>query len=129
MFAYSCLVRVGRFWSLVPHRVATEESAARCAARYGVGAWYTAVLALAAVGWLAAWRSGRGVHSQSNAPRTSPPGATTVMAWGVLLAGSFTAVHALYWTDMRMRGPVMPAVAVAAAAGAAWIGDRMRRLK
>lgn len=32
---------------------------------------------------------------------------------------SFTAVHALYWSDMRMRAAIMPAVAILAALGAA----------
>jgi hypothetical protein len=39
--------------------------------------------------------------------------------FGLLLAASFTLVHAVYWTDMRMRAPVMPVVALAAALGAA----------
>jgi 4-amino-4-deoxy-L-arabinose transferase-like glycosyltransferase len=38
---------------------------------------------------------------------------------------SFTLVHAVYWSDMRMRAPIMPAVAVLAAMGAMRIGDRL----
>lgn len=46
-----------------------------------------------------------------------------------LLILSFMLVHAVYWTDMRMRTPVMPAVAVLAAWGLrrislAWEGRR-----
>jgi 4-amino-4-deoxy-L-arabinose transferase-like glycosyltransferase len=41
--------------------------------------------------------------------------------WGILLAGCFTAVHAVYWSNLRMRAPLMPAVALAAAAGASWL--------
>jgi len=36
--------------------------------------------------------------------------------WGLLLAGSFTAVHAVYWSNIRMRAPLMPLVALAATA-------------
>jgi 4-amino-4-deoxy-L-arabinose transferase-like glycosyltransferase len=34
-----------------------------------------------------------------------------------LLLVSVTAVHAFYWTDLRMRAPLMPAIALLAAAG------------
>ena len=39
--------------------------------------------------------------------------------WGFLLVGCVTAVHTVYWTDMRMRGPLMPVVAIAAIAALA----------
>jgi hypothetical protein len=47
--------------------------------------------------------------------------------WGILLALVFTAVHTFYWTNIRMRAPLMPAVAIAAAAGAARIAGRFSR--
>jgi len=34
----------------------------------------------------------------------------------IVLVFSFTAVHALYWADMRMRTPLVPAIALLAAA-------------
>ena len=46
---------------------------------------------------------------------------TSPWLFGLLLAASFALVHLVYWTDMRMRPPVMPAVALAVAAGAAWL--------
>jgi hypothetical protein len=36
--------------------------------------------------------------------------------WGVLLCVAFTGVHAFYWSNLRMRAPLMPFVAVVAAA-------------
>ena len=36
--------------------------------------------------------------------------------WGVLLCVAFTAVHTFYWTNLRMRAPLMPFVALVAAA-------------
>lgn len=69
--------------------------------RYAVGLWYLLELPLAGLG-LAVWIRRRGQAG---------------WLWWFLLALSFTAVHAVYWTDMRMRAPLMPGVAVAAAAG------------
>ncbi|MCL4194995.1 MAG: hypothetical protein KJZ87_24860, partial [Thermoguttaceae bacterium] len=68
--------------------------------------WYTAVLGLAALGVVALARQSLGI---------SPAARGWIAA--MLLVLSFTAVHAVYWTDMRMRAPLMPVVAMAAAAG------------
>ncbi|HEX3726040.1 MAG TPA: hypothetical protein VHV08_07340, partial [Pirellulales bacterium] len=37
--------------------------------------------------------------------------------WGVLLLLCFTAVHAAYWTDMRMRAPLAVVTCILAAEG------------
>jgi hypothetical protein len=103
MFAWSCLVRVGRLWNVLPHQVSPDESASRRGMRYAVAIWYTFQFALAAVGvwflrgklWAAPW------------------------VWGTLLVLSITLVHAFYWTDMRMRAPLVGVVALAAAYGLA----------
>jgi predicted outer membrane lipoprotein len=42
--------------------------------------------------------------------------------WGLLLAASFTAVHAVYWSNMRMRAPLMPVAALATAAAIMRLG-------
>jgi hypothetical protein len=42
---------------------------------------------------------------------------------------TFTAVHAVYWSDMRMRAPLMPFVALLAARGAGAIGGRIAQRK
>lgn len=39
----------------------------------------------------------------------------------VALLGSFTAVHAFYWADARMRAPLIPVLALLSASGARWI--------
>ncbi len=109
-FVYSCTVRAGRLWAPLPHQVdARETSAGRCL-RYLVGLWYLVELTLAAIGLVALSRGER---------RGETWRATWL--WGVLLAACFTAVHALYWTNVRMRAPLMPVVTLAAVAGAAWI--------
>lgn len=89
MFAYSCAVRVGRLWSLLPHQIMEQESLPRRALRYAVGLWYLVELPLAALG-VVLWFRGRGRAG---------------WLWWLLLAFCFTAVHTVYWTDMRMRAP------------------------
>ena len=105
MFLYACLVGAGRLWSPLPHQLTPDETMARRMARYAVGFWYLAVLSLAALGLIIVLRS---ILNRE----TLPP----AWVWGLLLAASFTAVHAVYWSNIRMRAPLMPVVALAAAA-------------
>jgi 4-amino-4-deoxy-L-arabinose transferase-like glycosyltransferase len=109
MFLYSCLARIARLWGPLPHQIDADEGPLRRGARYGVGLWYLVELPLAAFGaWAAAGRGGR-----------------RQWLWGLLLAGCLTAVHTLYWSDLRMRAPLMPVVALAAAMGLAWGGKAL----
>ncbi|MCE5302650.1 MAG: glycosyltransferase family 39 protein [Planctomycetaceae bacterium] len=99
-FVYACLVRVGRFWSPLPHGTTADESTRHRAARWGVAVWYSAELLAAIVGlWLLAKRKAMG----------------RVWILGLLMAACFAAAHTLYWTDMRMRGPLTTWIALAAA--------------
>jgi 4-amino-4-deoxy-L-arabinose transferase-like glycosyltransferase len=100
MFAYASLVRMGSLWSPLPHRVDARESWRDTLLRRAVAVWYIVVFSLALVGL---WRIG--------ARLWTPP-----WVWGVLLTVAFTLVHAVYWSDLRMRAPLMPVVCVAAAA-------------
>ena len=92
-FARASLARLGRFWSVAPS-----------------GAVYPARLRLATASW-------------------------TVPLWAALIVGllrqryldmaarrraavrrrPFRAVHAVFWTDLRMRAPIVPAIALIAA--------------
>ena len=99
MFALACLYRVGQLWSPLPHRLTAEESMGRRLLRYATCVWYCGVYALAAVGL---WRL-RGKLLE-------PP-----WIYGLLLCLAFTAVHTFYWTNLRMRAPLMPFVALVAA--------------
>jgi len=113
MFVWSCAVRVGRLWRCVPHQVSASETTVRMLARSLIGFWYVAVFLLAAAGVLSL---GRDV--------LKPP-----WVCGILLCVTFTAVHALYWSNMRMRAPLMPVVCLLAAAGAGGIANRVERRK
>ncbi len=101
VFAYSCLVRVGRLWAVMPHQV----SAGRL-----IAAWYVLEFSLAALGVWAICR-----YETARSP---------LWLWGFLLILCLTAVHTFYWTNMRMRAPLEPVIALAAAAGLAGITAR-----
>ena len=115
-FFYSCLVRAGRFWGVLPHQLSPDESDTKRWARYLVGIWYLAVTSLAAAGLVYIFRRQGGT-----------PWWQSEWIWGLLLAFCFTAVHAVYWSNMRMRAPLMPLIALVAALGAAWISSGLRR--
>jgi 4-amino-4-deoxy-L-arabinose transferase-like glycosyltransferase len=111
-FTHSIVYRLSSFWHLTSRQMSDLGPLATPLVRLAVTFWYGGLLACALLGLLQLERT------------QTPP------AWlsGLLLAVSFSAVHAAYWTDMRMRAPVMPAVVIAAAAGCAGMADwRMRR--
>ena len=105
-FARATGVRLGRFWSLSPHTTAhTAGHPARlelASTRWLIASWYLAEFAMA-LGGLAAVASGRN--------------RATWLA-GVLLVVVLSVVHSVYWSDLRMRAPAMPVIALLAAAGA-----------
>ena len=104
-FVYACLVRFGRFWSPLPHRLSSEETLSRRLSRYTVAVWYLCEYLLVAIGLGWEWKTKGGGRKRD---------------WGLgigtsalLLLACLTAVHMVYWTDMRMRAPLMPVVALA----------------
>jgi hypothetical protein len=107
--AWSCLYRLRQLWSPLPHRLTADEPLPKSALRYAVAAWYIAVYLLAAVG---IWKL-RG-------KLLAPP-----WLWGVLLCLVFTGIHTFYWTNLRMRAPLMPFVALVAAYGVGHILSRV----
>jgi hypothetical protein len=102
-FAQACLLRFVSFWNIVPSGPAAADVSPFV--RYGTGAYYAVVFGLALVG-------------------TVKVLCTAAARWMplVLLIASFSAVHLVYWSNVRMRAPVMPAVALLAAAAS--IGTR-----
>jgi hypothetical protein len=108
MFGSSCVYRLWRFWSPLAMQLSPGESRVVRLVRYGAAIWYLALFTFSVIG---ARRIGRGLFA---AP----------WLWGTLLLASFTLVHMFYWSDMRMRAPLMPVVAMLAAAGIAGIVAR-----
>ena len=80
MFAYSCFVRVCRLWQLIPYKRTPSELTIVILLRLLIGAWYFFLLTLAVIGLAVRRRE-----------ILRPP-----LVWGVLLAATFTAVHAFY---------------------------------
>jgi hypothetical protein len=105
----SGLTLLGRFWNVVP--MTTEGRSLSFLVRLAIGVFYSAVLVLALFGITCVLRC--------DASRWWP-----VL---VMIAG-FMAVHSVYWADMRMRSPLVPAVALLAVAGAANIRSRFAGL-
>ncbi len=91
-FFRAALARLGRFWGIAPSSAVYSR-----AERWATAAWTIPLWIALASGLLrrGLWRW----------PAIGAP---------LMLAG-LTAVHAVYWTDMRMRVPVVPAIALIAA--------------
>lgn len=102
LFMHACVRRVLHFWSLRPS-VRIDDSAPGIIDR-GVAVFYAIEFALAACGFAAV------VFGRVDRTRWAIP--------GLLIAG-FMCVHLVYWTDARMRAPIMPEVALLAACGVA----------
>jgi len=90
------LTLLGRFWNLTPF--ATERTPVSKTMRIGVAAFYVAVTVALLAGFCR--------RSRADWLRWWPAAALIV---------SFSLVHSLYWADMRMRTPVVPAIALFAA--------------
>ncbi len=93
MFLRACLLRFTRFWSVVP--TGGDGDHLPTAVRWLVGSYYTLVFTGAALGVFVIVRDRR------------------CGWWGCLLMlAAFVAVHLVYWTNARMRSPVMPVIAL-----------------
>ncbi len=111
MAAYASGLRITRLWRCLPHRLGPSESRLRQTLRFAVGVWYVLVYGLAVLGMA---RLGRELFH--------PP-----WLFGLQLCFVITAVHALYWSDMRMRAPLIPLVCLLAARGMAAISDQLQK--
>ncbi len=103
MFALSCLYRTGWLWALAPYDREPGWS------EFLIGAWYAWLYVLAALGLWSVARTG------------------TYRGWliGLCLVGSLTAVHAVFWSNMRMRTPAMPCVILLGASGLQFLPRRI----
>ena len=107
----ACLFRLAQLWSPLPNKLTADESWQRAMLRYLTAGWYLGIYAAALAG---VWRLGGKLLR-------SP------WIWGVLLCLVFTGVHTFYWSNLRMRAPLMPFVAILAGVGAYSAVDLVRR--
>jgi hypothetical protein len=91
-FLRASWARLGRFWGVAPAAAVYSRSA-----RWATLAWTCPLWIAMTLGLLqgALWRW----------PRIAAP---------MLMIG-LTLVHAVFWTDLRMRAPIVPAIALIAA--------------
>lgn len=110
--ARASLLRLTRFWHVAPSGPAAEG-------------WPTPLLLGVAVFYLVQW--GAVIVGGLGALRSRD------VRWGplLLLIAGFTVVHLLYWSNVRMRAPLVPALALLAARGGCaagdWLAARRRR--
>jgi hypothetical protein len=96
-FAWSCAVRTARLWTPIPHHTPDRSWPEVIA----IGIYYVLLYLAIAVGL---WRLGRQVLGGRWWP-----------IW--TLAVTLTLVHTVYWSNIRMRAPLVPGLAIIAAAG------------
>ncbi len=97
VFLKACWLRVRRFWALKPLGPAQQQMPSWLLAFVGV--YNALLLLLMPVGLFRLWRRKRNF--------------ATVL---LLLLLSFTLVHAVYWSNARMRAPLVPVVILLATA-------------
>tara|TARA_R110002095_G_scaffold72727_6_gene61874 strand:+ start:1722 stop:3104 length:1383 start_codon:yes stop_codon:yes gene_type:complete len=93
LFVQACLLRFKRFWNIAPLTSSTLTSVPMIG--WSIAAYYTIVLIGGVGGILMVFW---------NKERKWEP-----LIW---LIFSFTVVHLFYWTNMRMRAPLVPAIAL-----------------
>ena len=111
LFCRSCVYRAFWFWALWPREAGNVE-------KLLIGGWYSVWFLLVAVSmcqqvW--SWRSG-GKNSKESKVESRW---MQLRLWlpGLLLMMTLTAIHSVYWGNMRMRAPLMPVVYMLALTG------------
>ncbi|MGQ9503897.1 MAG: ArnT family glycosyltransferase [Thermogutta sp.] len=116
MFLRACLDRFWQLWRLVPHRLEQDETFLRTATRYAVGAFYLFQYGLIGIAVIC------GIKNHSLVPSHR-----VIEVLGCALVLTVTGVHLFYWTNMRMRAPLTPVLAICAAEGGRHLFSFLRR--
>jgi hypothetical protein len=136
LFARACLLRLLRFWSIVP--LPPSRGALPQVAVWSISAGFAIELGLFLAGliYLAAGWIRRGRAASAGGDGLAAPGGRDVNSGGwndrwvlpLAIVASFTLAHMLYWSNMRMRAPLVPLIALVAAYGASRLlsGQRAR---
>lgn len=93
-FAKSCVIRIGWLWAPWPNQSSLPVQTA-------IGLWYGTLYLLASIGCYQAWGHRKSSLSSQQA---------IWLLLSVLL--SVTCVHAVYWSNMRMRSVCIPSLAI-----------------
>jgi hypothetical protein len=104
-FARACVDRLGRFWSIAPASSVYSPRVRALSALWTAPLWAALLLGLLR---REAWKWPR------------------IAALSAILG--LTVVHAFFWTDLRMRAPIVPAIALFAAAAEVPRRGWLRRL-
>jgi len=110
VFAYSCLTRIGSLWSPRPNQLSAGESTPRRIARHAITVWYLGCFL--AIGVAVVVRR----HQVFTPP----------WLWGWLACVAVTTVHTFYWSNMRMRAPLVPFLSLVVAAGVMALIEKRR---
>ncbi|MDB5351071.1 MAG: putative rane-bound dolichyl-phosphate-mannose-protein mannosyltransferase [Planctomycetota bacterium] len=102
-FARASLARLARFWGLAPSGSVYPLPLRIASALWTTPLWISVFLGLACPD---VWKWPRGV--------------------AVAVIISLTCVHAVFWTDLRMRAPVVPSLALISASGWIWPRKKIR---
>lgn len=95
---HASIDRLRQFWT-PSIRAEIGESSVRQAMRLLASTWYVLVYVATVVGIVRDWRTG----------------CRSLIVYALALALSFTAVHSVYWSNLRMRTPLMPVIYLLAA--------------
>jgi len=101
----SSLYRLGSFFRVLPSSLQSEESSKTKALRYITAVWFSAIYLLAVIGLVSLRRN------------ILSPTWLAAFALVVTLAG----IHTLYFSNLRMRAPLVPIFALLAAYGSMWL--------
>lgn len=112
LFLRACLLRFAEFWNVLP--LPPSRSTISSIVVWGLGAGYSIELALFLVGLGTLFRH----RNDRWDDRWILP---------LLLILNFTLVHLFYWSNMRMRAPLIPLIALVAARGIGAAFDLVNR--
>jgi hypothetical protein len=112
LFVRACALRFVLFWNVMP--LLPSRSSLPHAAVWGLCVGYVTELILLVVGLVSLARP---THSRRGDARWLLP---------LCLIVNFTLVHLVYWSNMRMRAPLVPLIALVAGLGLSTCFDRRK---
>lgn len=122
VFSYLTIYRISQLWSPLPNVTKADASSLRRKLRYPIAVWYVIILSLALAAAICGWRDlvsfGATVgNSQPHTVKAVLRLLHSPWVYGLAMCVVFTAIHSIYWSNLRMRAPLMPFIACAAAEG------------